>query len=121
MESIRVTSVRPLAKFVVELGFSDGTRREIDLDPYLHGEVFEPIRDDVALFSSVEIKPGERTISWPNGADIDPYTLYYGLLPEWSKEDEELENLMMVWKAERGSDEPASGIPTTIDHELELR
>lgn len=90
MKTIKITSVKPLYDFVVELEFSDGLKKEIDLDVYLHGEIFEPLRNDPQLFRSVRIAEGERTISWPNGADIDPYTLYYGLVPEWDEEDDAL-------------------------------
>lgn len=87
-KTIKVEKVVALHDFVVMLEFSDGLMKEIDLSIYLHGEVFEPIRNDTELFRSVRIAKGERTISWPNGADIDPYTLYYGLTPAWDEEDE---------------------------------
>jgi hypothetical protein len=90
METVKVVSVKPLHDFVVAVEFSDGVEKEIDLSSYLHGEVFEPIRNDLDLFRSVRVVKGGRTISWPNGADIDPYTLYFGLTPEWSEEDEAL-------------------------------
>ncbi len=89
-KSIKVEKVVPLHDFVVLLEFSDGLKKEVDLSIYLNGEVFEPMRNDAELFRSVRIADGERTISWPNGADIDPYTLYYGLTPEWNEEDEAL-------------------------------
>ena len=50
--------------------------REIDLDPYLWGPVFEPLRADPKLFRAVRIYPQGETIYWPNGADIAPETLY---------------------------------------------
>lgn len=90
MKIIKITSVKPIRDFVVELEFSDGLKKEIDLDVYLHGEIFEPLRIDPQLFRAVRIGEGERTISWPNGADIDPYTLYYGLIPAWDEQDDAL-------------------------------
>ena len=39
---VRVQSVEVLDKFWVRLVFTDGTQKEIDLEPYLRGPVFEP-------------------------------------------------------------------------------
>jgi hypothetical protein len=66
------------------LEFDDGTRKEIDLEPYLHGPVFEPIRRDLSVFRSVKVEEG--TITWANGADIDPDVLYHNLRPAWMEE-----------------------------------
>lgn len=88
MKIIKIIGVKPVRDFVVELEFSDGLLKEVDLSGHLLGEVFEPIRNDPEYFRSVRVVDGERTISWPNGVDIDPYTLYYGLEPEWNDEDE---------------------------------
>jgi hypothetical protein len=78
---VRVRSVEPLDGFRVRLGFEDGTQREQDLAVYLLGPIFEPIRNDPAVFCSVRVEGG--TVAWPNGADIDPDVLYYGLKPAW--------------------------------------
>ena len=43
---VRVLSAEPLEEFCVRLGFTDNTQRIVDLEPYLHGPIFEPIRDD---------------------------------------------------------------------------
>ncbi len=103
------------------LEFSDGTSREIDLEPYLTGEIFEPIRNDKSKFRSVSVKDGSRTIGWENGADIDPYTLYLGIVPEWSEEDEDLAELLKVWKARRECGE-IPGVPVdNTTKELGLR
>jgi hypothetical protein len=83
---VRVRSLTPLAGFKVLVAFDNHTQREIDLEPYLHGPVFEPIRNEPALFRSMKIEGG--TIAWPNGADIDPDVLYYGLAPAWMEESE---------------------------------
>ncbi|MBI4770737.1 MAG: DUF2442 domain-containing protein [Chloroflexi bacterium] len=78
---VRIEAVRPLEGLRVWLHFTDGTSREVDLDPYLHGPIFEPVRNDPAMFRSVSVDPRARTIVWPNGADIDPDVLYYNLPP----------------------------------------
>ncbi|NLF06824.1 MAG: DUF2442 domain-containing protein [Pirellulaceae bacterium] len=74
-----VRIVSPSSGFKVKVEFDNGSKKEIDLEPYLHGPVFEPIRDNPALFRAMKIEGG--TIAWPNGADIDPDVLYYGLKP----------------------------------------
>lgn len=73
---LRVRSVCPLDGFCLRLTFSNDSTREIDLDPYLWGPVFEPLRADPKLFRAVRIYPQGETIYWPNGADIAPETLY---------------------------------------------
>ena len=78
---IRICAVTPLEGFVVRLGFTDGTQRDVDLEPYLHGPIFKPIRDDPQTFSSVHVDREAGTIVWDNGADIDPEVLYHGLKP----------------------------------------
>jgi hypothetical protein len=82
---VRVRSVATLSGFRVRLGFSDGTDRELDLDEYLHGPIFEPIRSDPARFREVAVDPRAGTICWPNGADIDPDVLYHGWPPAWNE------------------------------------
>lgn len=78
---VRVRRVEPLTGFNARFTFEDGTSREIDLDRYLRGPVFEPIRNDLALFRAMKVEGG--TIAWENGADIDPDVLYYNLKPAW--------------------------------------
>jgi hypothetical protein len=84
---IRVKSVKPLDGFKVQLGFENGTQKEVDLELYLHGPIFEPIRNDPALFRAVKVEGG--SIAWSNGADIDPDVLYYGLNPAWMEPEPE--------------------------------
>ena len=84
---VRVRSVTPLAGFVVHLEFTDGTAKEVDLEKYLKGPIFEALRSDPARFREVPVEPGAGTISWPNGADVDPDVLYYGGEPAWAQDD----------------------------------
>src|SRR5438270_5863068 len=80
---VRVQCIEPKKDFIVDVHFTDGSRREINLEPYLHGPIFEVIRHDPAMFHSMQVEEG--TIAWPNGADIDPDVLYYGLTPAWAE------------------------------------
>jgi hypothetical protein len=73
---IRVTGVRLLARYVVELTFEDGAVKVIDLEPRLWGEMFDPLTQDYQLFRQVSVDPTGGTICWPNGADLSPRMLY---------------------------------------------
>jgi hypothetical protein len=84
---VRVRSVVPLEGHRARLTFQDGTRRDIDLEPFLRGPIFEPIRNDPAQFRAMKVEGG--TIAWENGADIDPDVLYYGLKPAWMDPESE--------------------------------
>jgi hypothetical protein len=64
-----------------------GRETHIDLDPYLRGPIFEPIRRNRKLFGSVYVDPDSETLTWPNGADIDPDVLYYDGNPPWMVEE----------------------------------
>jgi len=83
---VRVRAVEPRQGFNVLFTFDNGTQREIDLERYMRGPVFEPLRKDPAKFRAMKIEGG--TIAWDNGADIDPDVLYYNLKPAWSEEAE---------------------------------
>lgn len=82
MQLVDVTVLAFLEGYRVRLTFSDDTTKELDLAPYLRGPIFAPLRDP-ATFCQAQIIDG--TISWPNGADIDPQVLRYGLsLAAWA-------------------------------------
>jgi hypothetical protein len=80
---VRIGSVETLDGYHVRLGFTDGTAREVDLEPFLRGPIFEEIRTDPARFREVAVDPRAGTIAWPNAADIDPDVLYLGCKPSW--------------------------------------
>jgi Protein of unknown function (DUF2442) len=86
---VRIRSIILLSGFVVSLEFTDGTTREVDLERYLKGPIFEALRADPARFREVSVDPCAGTICWPNGADIDPDVLYHGLDPAWVDRDPE--------------------------------
>lgn len=76
---VRVTQVEVLEGYRLRLGFSDGTRRDVDFANELSGPIFEPLRDP-EFFRQVRLDRELGTIVWPNGADIAPETLYAGFL-----------------------------------------
>jgi hypothetical protein len=85
-ELVDVKSVTPLGGYNVRLVFSDGIERIVDLDPYLRGPIFESVRDQ-NYFRKIRVDEDTGTIGWPNGADIDPVVLRYGLVPAWMEEE----------------------------------
>ncbi len=69
-----VVSIAYRHGYVYHVVFDDRTEADVDLSAYLaEGPVFAPLKD-LAYFRQARIEGG--TISWPNGADIAPETLY---------------------------------------------
>jgi hypothetical protein len=60
--------------YVFHVVFDDGMHGDVDFSEFLKtGPVFEPLKN-LTFFRKARIEGG--TISWPNGADIAPETLY---------------------------------------------
>lgn len=94
---IRIHSVEALEGFRVRLDFTDGSRKEVDLEVYLRGPIFDSIRRNPADFRAVQVDKRMGTIVWENGADIDPDVLYHGLKPAWMEiEEEELPEVSRI-------------------------
>lgn len=71
-----VTQVRALGGHRLHVCFEDGTSGEIDVATMIEFTgVFEVLRDE-AEFARVQIDPDTGTLTWPNGADLDPDVLY---------------------------------------------
>ncbi len=52
---VRIRTVEPLDGLRVRLSLTDGSIREVDLQPHLKGPVFEPVRNDPAFFRRVSV------------------------------------------------------------------
>jgi hypothetical protein len=72
---LHILSARVCGPHSLQLNFSDGARKRVNLLSLLTGEVFEPLRDP-AYFARVTVDPVSRTTVWPNGADFAPEALY---------------------------------------------
>lgn len=72
---LHVDEVTCLAPYRLRVQFDNGITKDVDLSDELHGEVFEPLRDE-DFFRRVVVNAETRTIEWPNGADFAPEFLY---------------------------------------------
>jgi hypothetical protein len=59
--------------FRIHVVFNDGLAGTVDFAEWLDGPIFVPLREP-AYFRRFFLEGG--TVSWPNGADIAPETLY---------------------------------------------
>ncbi|QQR72988.1 MAG: DUF2442 domain-containing protein [Holophagales bacterium] len=59
--------------YTIQLTFNDGKSTTVDFSRWLEGPVFEPLKDP-EYFQRFFLDGG--TVSWPNGADVAPETLY---------------------------------------------
>ena len=71
----RVETAQYKSDFTVHIRFSDGTEGDVDLRRELHGEIFEPLKEQ-RVFARVGVHPEFHTLVWPNGADFAPEFLY---------------------------------------------
>ena len=71
-----VVEVKALDGHRLHVRFEDGVEGDIDLSKYVRFQgVFEPLADP-AYFRRVSVDPALGTVTWPNGADLDPDVLY---------------------------------------------
>ena len=70
----RVTSVKALPGYRLEIEFADGTRGVLDYADKLWGPMFEPLRDP-ERFAAVGIDE-DGVVCWPGGPDLAPDAMY---------------------------------------------
>jgi len=73
----RVSGVRHVKDYVLEISFSDGTVAELDFGRRIvgRGGVFGPL-ESVDFFRQVAVDREAGTLVWPNGVDLCPDVLY---------------------------------------------
>ena len=72
---LRIDEASVTGPHSLRLGFNDGTTREVNVLPLLHGPIFEPLQDPT-FFARASLDPICGTVVWPNGADFAPESLY---------------------------------------------
>jgi hypothetical protein len=70
-----VTDVSYIKDYTPRVVFENKTSKVVDLQPYLDGPVFEPLKD-LDFFKKVRVNRDIDTIVWPNDADFAPEFLY---------------------------------------------
>lgn len=73
----RMTKVKALPDYRLEVEFEDGVRGVVDCSDTLWGPMFEPLRDP-ARFAEVGLDEFGAPC-WPNGADLAPDAIYEDL------------------------------------------
>jgi hypothetical protein len=73
----RVSQVRHVKDYVLEVTFSEGTVAQLDFQGRIvgRGGVFRPL-EDLSFFSQVAVDREAGTLAWPNGVDFCPDVLY---------------------------------------------
>lgn len=73
----RISSVRYVEDFKLELTFTDGTKKLVDFKKRVcgRGGVFAPL-ENMEYFKNVAVDPEVGTLVWPNGVDFCPDVLY---------------------------------------------
>ena len=64
-----------VSDYKLMLTFEDETKRLVDLQNHLHGEVFEPLKK-IEFFKLFKVNHDTDTIEWPNEADFSPDFLF---------------------------------------------
>ncbi len=75
---IWIIEVQYMSEYKIRLKFNDNTEKEVDLkDKILSDQrnIFKQLRN-IEYFRQVKLNSEYDTITWPNGADIAPDTLY---------------------------------------------
>ncbi|SMN10598.1 hypothetical protein SPBRAN_691 [uncultured Candidatus Thioglobus sp.] len=77
-----IIKINHKSDYVYHITFDDGVAGEVDFSDYINkGQIFTPLKDP-KFFQQASIEGG--TISWSNGADVSPETLYGKVKHSWN-------------------------------------
>lgn len=73
----RVSGVRHLNDYELEISFTDGTVSSVDFRQRVvgRGGVFKDL-ENISFFAQVAVDREAGTLAWPNGVDLCPDVLY---------------------------------------------
>ena len=66
---VAVKEVKPIGNYNLILTFSNGEKRQFDMNPYLDKGIFQELRE-LSMFNTVRVS--FDTIEWENEANLDP-------------------------------------------------
>ena len=69
----RIIKVEPLEEYKLKLHFTNNEVKIFDTNPYLNKGIFKELKNSI-IFNQVKVFMG--SITWPNGQDFCPDTLY---------------------------------------------
>ena len=71
----RVAEAEYIRDYKILVTFNNGIKKVVDMEKYLWGEMFEPLKD-TNHFKQFKVDKDIHTIVWANGADFSPDSLY---------------------------------------------
>ena len=87
----KILSVKALPEFRIRVLFSDGVSGDVDLHDLCGKGIFRELKND-NLFEKVYIDQDSGSIAWSEVLEIDPFTIYLGLIgktfDEWSQKQQ---------------------------------
>lgn len=69
----KIISVKPLKNYILQIEFDTKEVRLFDVKPYLNFGIFTQLKNENYF---KEVRTGFGSISWKNGQDFSPETLY---------------------------------------------
>ncbi len=73
---LHITDAKYIEDYKVEVAFNNGKRGIADLPEALHGNIFEPLKNQAIFFSFIFNKELE-TLVWSNGTDLAPEYIFF--------------------------------------------
>lgn len=71
----KIKKIQYKQDYIFHIKFEDKLEGDVDFSSFLWGDVFEKLKDK-EYFKNASVDNTSGTITWPNGADIAPETIY---------------------------------------------
>ena len=71
----RIECAAPREGHILEVTFSNGTKKAYDVNQLTQREMFAPLKNH-AFFNNVAVEPGGYAVSWNSDIDISEYELW---------------------------------------------